>query len=365
MLVRLNAAERVGMGAVVADGYSSLLVIIGFLQNQRLIRLYRRLTWEAVEWADRTNIRILALLRDGLTLYISCEWELAHQRFDAGVLLAEQLGNTRQLANIVSSDATAYFLQGKYNESFRLWTRIYQVTVNKDNPQAQAWALYGQGVNLLMLGMIAEAIRKLEACFQVSMKGAEDKILTASRTGMLSLAYLHNNQSDLAFEYLMEHNKSAPAPSAASIITFYLGQFEAVLEFYEGVMTGKIQLEEPQVGQLSELFRRLPKSLNAMRNLPANQAGVWLYKGIHARLTGKPGEAVGAWTKSLESARRHGQPYEQARALLELGQLPSLQPALRREYLTEACALFETLGTIHDSSAAKAALQQLTSASRD
>jgi len=365
MLFRLNAAERVGMSTVVADGYSSLLVIIGFIQNQRLINLYRRLTWEAVEQADRTSIRILALLRDGLSLYISCEWDLAHERFEAGILLAEQLDNTRQLANLTSSDATVYFLQGKYKESLKLWSKIYHGTVNKDSPQAQAWALYGQGHNLLMLGQTDDAIRNLEASLRVPMKGTEDKILNASRYGTLSLAYFRKGQFDQAFENVVEQEKNATVPTSASIIHFYAGLFDAILGLYEGTMTGKIHLADSNAAKLNQLMRRMPKSLNTMKHLPANKASIWLYEGIYYILIGKYKNAVTAWTKSMEYARRFNQPYELARASYELGHHPSLEISARRQYLEEACALFARLGTPYELTLTKSALEGLTSASRD
>ena len=67
MLRRLNLAERLGMPALMAEGYSNLLMISAFAHNERLINLYRRLTWEAVEQANRASTSIYALLRDGVS----------------------------------------------------------------------------------------------------------------------------------------------------------------------------------------------------------------------------------------------------------------------------------------------------------
>ena len=365
MLFRLNAAERVGMATAIADGYSSLLVVLGFIQNQRLIHLYRRLTWEAVERADRTGIRILALVRDGLSLYISCKWELAHVRFESGILLAEQLGNTRQWANLTSSDATAYFMQGKYKESLKRWSKIYQKTLNQDNPQAQAWALYGQGHNLLMMGQTDDAIHNLEASLHVLMKGAEDTILNACRYATLSLVYFRQGRFDRAFEKVVELEKNTTAPTAASVIHFYSGWFDTILGLYEGTKTGKIHLADSSAAKLNQLMGRTPKFLNSMKNLPANQAGTWLYVGIYYHLIGKYKNAIAAWMKSQEYARRFDQPYELARASYELGQHLSADAASRRAYLEEACAIFESLGTQYELNHTKSALEQLTNVSKD
>jgi hypothetical protein len=99
-----------------------------------------------------------------------------------------------------------------------------------------------------------------------------------------------------------------------------------------------------------------------MKNLPANQAGVWLYQGIYNRLTGNRRDAVTAWRKSIEFARRFNQPYELARASLELAQHPDPNASARLQYLTEACAVFEKLKTPYELNLAKSALAAFTTA---
>jgi len=102
-----------------------------------------------------------------------------------------------------------------------------------------------------------------------------------------------------------------------------------------------------------------------MRHLPANKASIWLYEGIYDNMTGKHKKAVTAWTKSLEHAQHFNQPYELARASYELGQYLSTDSALRREYLTQACAIFGRLGTKYEMDLAKSALERLTNGFRD
>lgn len=364
-LHRLNLAERAGMSAIMVEGYSSLLMIASFVHNERLINLYRRLAWEAVEQAQRTSAQLYALVRDGVSLYLNCEWDLAGERFDSGMRLADQLGDARQLALLTASNATSLFLQGKYTESLQTWKDTYQRAIKKDRPQELAWGLYGQAHNLLMFGQFDNAILNLEASLRVPMKGVEDKILNASRYGALSLAYFRNKQFDRAFENVVEQEKNSTAPSSASIICYYSGLFDAMLGLYEGITTGKIRLADPEAAHLNQLVERLPKSLNAMKNLPANQAGVWLYKGIYHRLTRKHEEAVAAWMNSLEYARRFNQPYELGRASYELGQHRSISASDRREYLTKACAVFEELKTPYELNLAKSALEMLTTVSMD
>jgi tetratricopeptide (TPR) repeat protein len=365
MLRRLNLAERVGMSVLMAEGYSNLLMIAGFANNQRLINLYRRLTWETVEQANRTSTRIYALLRDGVSLFVSCEWDQAGERFDTGIRLADQLGDDRQFGDLTASFATSLFLQGKYEQSLQRWNSSYQKKVKRDRFHSTAWSLYGQGHNRLMFGQIKDALRDLETSLHTPMRDQSDVILNTSLYGALSLAYLRNGQFNRAFENIIAHDKNATAPSTSSIICYYSASLDALLGFYEGVMNGSIHLDQSETTQLQQLVGRIPKSLTVMKNLPANQAGVWLYRGMYDHLTGKHKEAVADWKKSVESARRFNQPYELARASFELGQHLEPDAALQREYLAEACMIFESLGTTYELNLAKSALGELTSASMD
>ncbi|HLO17434.1 MAG TPA: AAA family ATPase, partial [Anaerolineales bacterium] len=362
MLRRLNLAEQLGMPVRMAEGYSNLLMIASFAHNQGLINLYRKLAWEAVEQANRTSTRLYALLRDGVALFVSCEWERAGERFSTGMKLAEQLGDSRHLADHTASYATSLFLQGKYKESLQLWSNLYQKVVRTDAPQSLTWSLYGQGHNLLMLGQMEDAILDLEASLTILMKSAEDKILNTSLYGALSLVYLRKGQFDRALENAVAHQKNATPPSASSIMSYYSAILDALLGLYEGFISGNIQLSDVETVQLKQLVGRIPKSLNTMKNLPANQAGVWLYKGIYDNLSGKQKAASADWTKSLEYAERFNQPYELGRASYELGRHLSADARSRREYLERACAVFERLGTTYELNLTKAALQELTSA---
>lgn len=365
ILRRLNLAEQVGMPNLMAEGYSNLLLIAGFAQNERLISLYRRLTWEAVEQANRTSARIYALLRDGVSLFVSCEWDRASEQFRHGMKLADQLGDFRHLSSIAASQATSLFLQSRYAESLQLWRELYQRLANNDISQTLAWSLYGQGHNQLLFGQVEEAVPNLEASRTLLMKSAEDKILNASLYGALSLAYCRDGQLERAFESIIAYEKNATAPSTSSIICYYSAVLDSMLVLYESVIIGKIHPPQPEAEQLKLLVGRIPKTLNTLKNLPANKAGVWLYKGIYNRLMGKHKEAVADWMKSLENARRFNQPYELARASYQLGQHLNADASSRRAYLTEACAIFEKLGTIYELNLAKSALTELTNASTD
>lgn len=362
-LFRLNVAERAGSPHETASSYIGLLLIATFVQNERLITMYRRLAWQAVEQADRTSLRIHLHLMDGVASFISCEWDRADELFETGVQLAEQIGDLREIASLTGAWTGSIFLQGKYEECLSVWRGVYEKLKRKDIHQNLAWATFGQGLSLLMLGQLESAMPKIEAALPMLKKSSDDTILTTFIYGALSLGYLHQEQYDRALENALAHEQKARTPSASSILFYYSPVIDSTLGLYEGVVTGKIPFNDSDAAQVKRLAGRIPRFLKAMRKLPVNKTGVWLYQGVYNRLIGKHRDAIAAWRKSIEYARRFDQPYEMGRASLELGQHPGLDTATRRKYLAEACAIFERLKTPYELNLAASALTRLTTAS--
>jgi class 3 adenylate cyclase/tetratricopeptide (TPR) repeat protein len=362
-LFRLNVAERAGSPHETAAAYIGLLLIATFVQNKRLLNMYRRLAWQAVEQADRTNLRIQLHLMDGVASYICCEWDRANELFRTGVQMAEQIGDLREFASLAGAWTGSIFLQGKYEECISVWMGVYDKLARKDIHQNLAWATFGQGLGLLMLGQLESAMPKIETALTMLKKSAGDTILTTFTYGALSLGYLRQEQYDRALEHILAHEQKARAPSASSILFYYSPVIDSTLGLYEGVLTGKIHFKDSDAAQVKRLAARIPNFLKAMKNLPVNKTGVWLYQGIYNGLTGKHQHAIAAWRRSIEFAQRFDQPYELARASLELGQHASLDAITRRKYLEEAYTGFERLKTPYELDLALSALARLTTAS--
>ena len=360
MLRRLNLAEQVGMPSLMAEGYSNLQFIAGFAGLKRVGRLYQRLTWEAVEKGNRTSTRIFALLREAVTFYINCEWERAVDEFETGIRLADELRDTRQLEELTASLASCLLLQGKFEQSYKIWKDYYERAVRKEGPQTQAWTLYGQGYNLTMLGQVEDGIRNLKASLEIPMMGESDKILNASRNSALCLAYLRNGQSAEALDHVAQHYQITPAvPALSSVINEHSAVLDAIFGLMENHLSGRHRLENPELEQLMHSFRRVPKTVKALRKLPVNAAGSWLYEGMYNHLDGKPKKAFAGWKKCLEIAERNRQPYELGRAHYEMGRRLDANDPSRTGHLSQAIEIFETLNTPYELNLAKTALEEM------
>ena len=139
ILRRLNVAERAGMPAQMAECYSNLVLVTGFIQSKSLLNLYRRLMWKAVEQANRSSTRLYALARDAVPPFANAEWEEQTRIYEEGRKLALQLGDTRNLGLLTGAHATCFFMKSKYRETLPIWFETYQRAVKLDNPQELAW----------------------------------------------------------------------------------------------------------------------------------------------------------------------------------------------------------------------------------
>ncbi len=360
MLRRLNLAEDLGMPSLMADGYSNLHLISGLAGLKKIARLYQRLTNEAIEKSNRTSNRIIAHLYEGVVLYVNCELDEAVKRFETGIQLADELRATRQLEEITASLASCLLLQGQFTRSYQLWKDYYERAIRKEGPQTQAWTLYGQGHNLIMLGKLEEAIRFLKASLEIPMVDASDRILDTTRNGALCLAFFRNGQFPETVGQIGRFRQVAPPmPALSNIINEYAPFFDALFGLLENHQSGMHRLSEAELRQLEPSIQRMPKTIKALRKLPANIAGCWLYEGIFAWLNKNPKNAHLCWNKCLELAERNHLPYETGRAHYEIGRHLDVNDSARTGHLTQAIEIFTRLTTPYELDQARQMLEEI------
>jgi tetratricopeptide (TPR) repeat protein len=341
---------------LMAEGYSNLHFIAGFAGLNGVARLYQRLTWEAIEKSNRTSTRIFVLLREAVILCANCEWEKAVEKFETGIQLADELRDTRQLEELTASLATCLLLQGQFERSLKLWKDYYERAVRKEGPQTQAWNLYGQGHNLIMLGRVEEALGNLKASLEIPMIDASDKILNVARSSALCLAYLRNGQFTEALAQVEQHHQITPAiPAISSFISEHSPVLDAIFGLMENHLSGINRLGEPELAQLTRSMQRIPKIVKALRKLPANVAGSWLYEGMYNHFNGKPKQAFTDWKKCLEFAEHNHQPYELGRAHYEIGRRLEFSDPMRAKHLACAVEIFERLNAPYELNLARTA----------
>ena len=138
-------------------------------------------------------------------------------------------------------------------------------------------------------------------------------------------------------------------PVAVSILEGYAG----VTEVYLSLWAAGDRSAMGPAHQACATFRRYARAL------PIARPRAWLFRGLAAHRTGRQRRAAAAWRKSLALAERMAWPYEQGRALYEIGRytptgLPARQAPLRR-----AAEIFEDIGATYELVKVQAAMAQL------
>ena len=121
------------------------------------------------------------------------------------------------------------------------------------------------------------------------------------------------------------------------------------------VMLGE---QEQYTEAMHSYIIRLTRVLRKMmRFSPYVASGYQLYRGLAAFLAHRPREAQRLRQKSLSAARKWHMPYDEARALYEIGRhLPVSDPG-RIQNLQAAAALFEQIGANGDLELTRALLE--------
>ena len=360
MLRRLNLAEEVGMPSLMAEGYSNLHLISGLAGLKRVSSLYHRLAWEAIEKSNRTSNKIFLHLREGVVLYANGRLDKAIEIFEMGIRLADELRDTRQMEELTASLASCLLLQGQFERSYQIWKDYHEKAIRKEGPQSQAWMLYGQGHNLIMLGKLNDAIHNLKASLEIPMAEASDRILNTTRNGALCLAYFRNGQFAEALDQIERLRQIAPAtPAISNFINEYAPSFDAIFGLLENHRTGEHRLSEADLRRLEPSIQQIPNTAKALRKLPANIAGSWLYEGLAFWFSGKSEKAFAYWNKCLELAQRDNLPYELGRAHYEIGRHLDAGDSSRTGHLSQAIEIFTTLKTPCELELAKTALKKM------
>ena len=347
MLRRLNLAERAGMPDLMVEGYGNLQMISGLARLDRVYQTYKKLGRDMLAKTNDTPGGIFIMLREGVVRFMQCDWENAYEKLEAGIQLADQLGDARSWSELIASLATSLHLQSQFESSLVRWQEQYQRASRTDSPQNQAWGLYGQGHNLLMLGKVNEAIQLIEASINIPMKNADDKILNTSRFGALSLAYQRAGMPELALKNVIAHQRHAPAkPGLASTMHEYGPVCDATIGLWKILQGGQFQPESAQKDMLERAFHKIPVITKALEPLTINKAKCHLYNGIYNGLIGRIKTAQSEFGKCIELAERHRQHYELGRGHYELGLM--LKQNEGREHLRKARKIFEGIKTPHE-----------------
>jgi class 3 adenylate cyclase/tetratricopeptide (TPR) repeat protein len=342
----LNVSERAGHSAELAEAYGAVSLLTGVIGLHSLADAYHARALDVARAVDQPAVladvlRIDALYRIGMGQFAQSERDLT-QALD----IAELLRDKRHLGDCRTLLAHIAFLRGEFDASSSQSAEIVAQGQRDDNPTLLLWGLFLRASNELRLGNVDDALRLADEATQHADAGA--RIYTA---GTLALARWHCGDHagavSLANEVSTLIKKSRRAPSAYNVHAGYVACAEIALADLSIQPSADRMRAAQQTCQHLKAYARL---------FPVGKPTASFYEGLLAFANGKTAQAQRLWRRSADEAKRLNMPYEQARALLELGRHAAVATQATTA-LSAAIQLFERLRTPQELQRARKAME--------
>jgi class 3 adenylate cyclase/tetratricopeptide (TPR) repeat protein len=342
-----NLAERAGPSPELARAYGAMSVAAGVVGLHALARRYRQWAHDTAHQSDELPALVFVLLTTSAYDLSVGRLSAACAALTEGLTIAQDLGDQRRWAEVAALLAQVFYHQGELGRLATLSAEMRTMASHADDAQRKAHALLIEAWHLLPEGRLDAAVAGLgEAARLLQRQGSRaDEILAH---GMLGLAHLRRQDQERA---RMAADQAAnliarSKPIAVSILEGYAGVTEVYLSLWAA---GDRSARRP-ARQACATFRRYARAL------PIARPRAWLFQGLAAHLTGRQRRAAAAWRKSLALAERMALPYEQGRALYEIGRhTPTGLPG-RQASLARAAEIFEDIGATYELAQVQAAI---------
>jgi eukaryotic-like serine/threonine-protein kinase len=175
----------------------------------------------------------------------------------------------------------------------------------------------------------------------------------------------HNSHLGLKSVFLWRVGRlSEASASIHEAVAAYEGLSAPIFPLYHGLneltRACAMMAEHPEYAEVMRacLARMVAVAHRMQRLYRLTEPGYQLYRGLAAFLANNPRRAQQFWQKSLTAARKWRMPYDEGRALYEIGRhLPEDDPK-RAENLKSAAAIFERIGATWDLRLTREALEK-------
>jgi class 3 adenylate cyclase/tetratricopeptide (TPR) repeat protein len=344
-----NLAEPAGPSPELARAYGAMSVAAGVVGLHALARRYRQWGHDTARQSDDLPALVFVLLTTSAYDLSVGHLSAAAAALTEGLTIAQDLGDQRRWAEVAALLAQVFYHQGELGRLATLSAEMRTMARHADDAQRKAHALLIEAWHLLPTGRLDAAVAGLgEAARLLQGQGSRvDEILAH---GMLGLAHLRRQDQERARMAADQaaHLIARSKPIAVSILEGYAGVTEVYLSLWAA---GDPSARRP-AHQACATFRRYARAL------PIARPRAWLFQGLAAHLTGRQRHAEAAWQKSLALAERMALPYEQGRALYELGRYIQAGLPARQALLSRAAKIFEDIGAAYELGEVQTAMAQ-------
>ena len=335
----INAAERAGSVGDVATGYAVTAISARVAGRHRLAGWYGRLADDAIATGTDEAALAYPLEVRGVDHITVGAWPAAEASLARAAGSFSRMGQPRFWEECISLVAVADCYRGGYRRAVDGFAEVAASARGRHDQLSLYWGLAGQAEARLRLerdtGPALELLEEARALFG-DLPASERLRVHAG----LSLVHLRAGRDAEAGTAVRAGLREA---AGAEMPRMWLGEGLTVLA--EVALALRERGHDPAVAasacdRLRSFTARCPVS--AARALRAGGLQLWL--------AGRRPQAVRAWRRSLDTARRLDLPYDEAMAHLELGR--HLRPTQttpgswgRDEHLSRSRELFCALGT--------------------
>jgi tetratricopeptide (TPR) repeat protein len=287
-------------------------------------------------------------------------WSNAGDLLGQVIDISERLGDRGRRDDGAGNLAMVDYFQGNFAQTSQMYDDLAASAQRRSDAHNQAWALRGQVYCMLPQAQFDEALGHLEAWATLLNQNPHvvDEALQIDLHGLKALVHLRRSEPELALEAAEKasHLIAKTSPTSFLSLPGYASTVETFLTLWED----KTNSKTPAFPQAS--LQQAVKGLhNYARVFPIGQPAAFLWKGVWAWLSGRPGQAQKWWIRSLAAAEKLGMPYAEGLTHYEMGRRLPLDDPARSRHLLRASRIFTRLGVSYDLQRAQEALQCTTS----
>jgi len=337
----INLAEKAGLKSpILARCYTNMCIATGVLPRHAWAIAYRDRAYAMGRDVGDLPALSYALAGCGVYEIGSALWTDTEKDFNEAIEIDSRIGDIRHLDESKSLLSIARFHQGEFRYGLDTASEVLENAIKRHDPIPQVWS-HSLRAEVILRQSKTDTLDVAISEYEKALKLLEQNIDQASdirAAGALALTHWRLNNLQQALNVATATaRKTVGNPTAPYAIEGYAGVAEVFLNAWE---TGDTKYR-PQA-------RQACKAMNKFASVfPLASARANILQGRLDWLNGKADRARICWESVAKEAEKSKLPYEEARALLYLGQY-ILKGEEKAKALTRSLEILNSLEVQHE-----------------
>jgi len=333
-LLSAHEAQRCASVPELSAAYGALAIAFG---QMGLAGVARRYVQRAIELAKSRPTEVNGIAYAHLLAMVlatsQCDWTLLDGSAPVAETLYGELGERFRVAAVHGMRITGATQRGRYAEADEVLAAMTAAAATDTPARIHGWRLSGA----LQLAIVRGQVDPVDiAGAEHALEGAETPIDRLMAFGSLASAWLRVGEPARALAAArggLALLLGRTPVAGAGFVYGPLGVVEALLAGWDAVPGGQAREHAVQAARACAVLKTYT------RQVPSTRPRGYFLLACHAERTGSPRRALALWRRAAQAAAATSMPYDEATALLALGQR---LPSGHRE-TEQAHRMFETL----------------------